>query len=103
MVSAAADADELAYVKLRYKLPDGDASRLIERAVPARLLRDAALPRGDMAFATAVAAYGQKLRGDTLLNGYGFRQIVSLAGGQENFWRQEFLRLAALAEGLDES
>ena len=56
-----------------------------------------------MAFATAVAAYGQKLRGDTLLNGYGFRQIVSLAGGQENFWRQEFLRLASLAEGLDES
>ena len=97
-----ARGDELAYVKLRYKLPDGDTSRLIEHPVPAFLLRDAMLPRGDMAFATAVAAYGQKLRGDTLLNGYGFRQIVSLAGGQDDFWRQEFLRLAAIAEGLDE-
>jgi Ca-activated chloride channel family protein len=96
-------ADELAYVKLRYKLPDGETSRLIERAIPAGLLREAALPRGDMAFATAVAAYGQKLRGDTLLNGFGFREIVSLAGGQDDFWRQEFLRLATLAEGLDES
>jgi Ca-activated chloride channel family protein len=103
LVSAAADANELAYVKLRYKLPDGETSRLIERAVPARLLGEAALPRGDMAFATAVAAYGQKLRGDTLLGDYGFRQIVSLAGGQDDFWRQEFLRLATLAEGLDES
>jgi Ca-activated chloride channel family protein len=96
-------ADEIAYVKLRYKLPDGDTSRLIEQAVPGRLLRDAALPRGDMAFATAVAAYGQKLRGDTLLNGYGFRDIVALAGQQGDFWRQEFVRLAGLAEGLDES
>ena len=42
-------------------------------------------------------------RGDTLLNGYGFREIVSLAGGQDDFWRQEFLRLAALADGLDDS
>ena len=96
-------ASELAFVKLRYKLPDGDTSQLIERAVPASLLQAAALPRGDMAFATAVAAYGQKLRGDTLLNGYGFREIVSLAGGQDDFWRQEFLRLAALADGLDDS
>jgi len=93
--------NELAYVKLRYKLPDGDTSRLIEHPIPAFLLRDAMLPRGDMAFATAVAAYGQRLRGDTLLNGYGFREIVSLAGGQRDFWRQEFLRLASLAEGLD--
>ena len=96
-------ASELAYVKLRYKLPDGDTSRLIERAVPAGLLREASLPRGDMAFATAVAAYGQKLRGDTLLGAFGFREIASLAGDQDDFWRQEFLRLADLAEGLDES
>jgi Ca-activated chloride channel family protein len=92
---------ELAYVKLRYKLPDGQTSRLIERTVPASLLREAAPPRGDMAFAVAVAAYGQKLRGDTLLADYGYPQIASLAGNQGNFWRQEFVRLASLAEGLD--
>jgi Ca-activated chloride channel family protein len=94
-------SDELAYIKLRYKLPDGQTSRLIERTVPAGLLREAAPPRGDMAFAVAVAAYGQKLRGDTLLADYSYPQIASLAGNQGNFWRQEFVRLASLAEGLD--
>ena len=71
--------------------------------MPGRLLADAGSPRGDMAFAVAVAAYGQKLRGDPLLAGYGFRQITDLAGQQDDFWRQEFLRLASLAEGLGES
>jgi Ca-activated chloride channel family protein len=99
----ATGSNEIAYVKLRYKLPDGDTSRLIERAVPARLFADAGAPRGDMAFAVAVAAYGQKLRGDPLLAGYGFRQITDLAGPQNDFWRQEFLRLASLAGGLNES
>jgi Ca-activated chloride channel family protein len=99
----ATGSNELAFVKLRYKLPNGDTSRLIERAVPASLFADATNPRGDMAFAVAVAAYGQKLRGDPLLAGYGFQQIAALAGPQDDFWRQEFLRLASLAGGLNES
>jgi Ca-activated chloride channel family protein len=49
----------------------------------------------------AVAAYGQKLRGDPLLGTYGFGDIAGLAGRQSNFWRQEFLKLADLADGLD--
>ena len=97
----AARAGELAFVKLRYKLPDQDSSRLIERVVPAAALASASAPRGDMAFAVAVAAYGQKLRHDPLLLDFGYRDIVSLAGKQDNFWRQEFLRLADLADGLD--
>jgi Ca-activated chloride channel family protein len=94
-------SDELAFVKLRYKFPDGDTSKLIERAVAGRGIRTAGAPEGDMAFAVAVAAYGQKLRGDPLLNGYGFADIVGLAGRQSNFWRLEFLKLADLADGLD--
>jgi Ca-activated chloride channel family protein len=96
-------ADEIAYVKLRYKLPGGDSSRLVERTVARSQLDAARLPQGDMAFAVAVAAYGQKLRGDPLLGNYGFSDIVGLAGRQSNFWRQEFLKLADLADGLDAS
>ena len=36
-------------------------------------------------------------------DGGGAGETVSLAGGQDDFWRQEFLRLAALAESLDDS
>ena len=93
-------AGELAFVKLRYKLPDGDTSRLIERPVPASLMARAARPTGDFAFAAAVAAFGQALRGDELMNGFGFGQIADLAGRQQDFWRQEFVRLVGVAESL---
>ena len=98
--AAVGKAGELAFVKLRYKLPDGQTSRLIERPVPAGLLARAARPTGDFAFATAVAAFGQSLRGDELLNGYSHDQIAALAGRQDDFWRQEFIRLVGVAGSL---
>jgi Ca-activated chloride channel family protein len=100
---ASSRASEIAFVRLRYKLPDGATSKLIERTVAKSDMAAARAPAGDMAFAVAVAAYGQKLRGDPLLGNYSFADIVSLAGRQSNFWRQEFLRLADLADGLDAS
>jgi Ca-activated chloride channel family protein len=98
--AAAARLSEAANVKLRYKLPDGDTSRLIEQAVPASALGEATAPRGDFAFAAAVAAFGQVLRGDELMMDFGFAEIGVLARGQDNFWRQEFLRLNALAGSM---
>ncbi|WP_417602920.1 vWA domain-containing protein [Novosphingobium anseongense] len=98
--AAAGKVGELAFVKLRYKLPDGTTSRLIERPLPARLLQASARPTGDFAFATAVAAFGQTLRGDAMMNGFTPAQIVTLAGRQQDFWRQEFLRLVGVAGSL---
>ncbi len=91
---------ELAFVKLRYKLPDGTTSRLIERPVAASLMRTTLRPTGDFAFATAVAAFGQKLRGDAMLHGFTHAQIAALAGRQNDFWRQEFVRLVGLAGSM---
>lgn len=91
---------EVAFVKLRYKLPDGRTSRLIEQPVPAGMMWNKIAPSPDFRFAAAVAAYGQLLRGDPLMNGFTHAQAVSLAGDQRNFWRQEFIRLAGLADGM---
>lgn len=88
---------ELAFVKLRYKLPGEKASRLIERPVARMALAKAAPPAGDMAFAVAVAAFGQKLRGDPLLGDFSWNRIAALSGGQSDFWRQEFGKLVGLA------
>lgn len=93
----ATSGSEAAYVKLRYKLPNGTTSREVSRAVSLAALRNARVPAGDMAFVAAVAAYGQKLRGDTLLGNYSFAQIGRLAGEQRDYWRQGFGRLVALA------
>jgi len=88
---------EAANVKLRYKLPTGSASRLIEKQVMADAFTTARAPRGDFAFAAAVAAYGQLLRGDELMMDFTHDDVGTLAGRQANFWRQEFLELNALA------
>jgi Ca-activated chloride channel family protein len=91
---------ELAFLRLRYKLPGEDQSRLIERPLAAALIRSARAPVGDSAFAAAVAAYGQRLRGDPWLNGFGFadaRRLAQSAVG-DDLWRQEFVRLAEAAE-----
>ncbi len=98
--NAARQMAEAAHVKLRYKLPDGDTSRLIDTVVTYEQLRRAKAPKGDFAFAASVAAFGQLLRGDNLLGEFGHAQIGALAGSQNEYWRQEFLKLNEIAGGL---
>jgi Ca-activated chloride channel family protein len=74
---------ELGFVKLRYKLPDGTESRLMSRSLPASLMKNAAAPTGDMAFVSAVAAFGQKLRGDSYLGNFSMADARLLAGIQQ--------------------
>jgi len=95
---AARGGAEACFVRLRYKLPNGGPSREIARAVPAAAVRAARPATGDMAFVSAVAAFGQKLRGDAYLGQFGFADARRLAGAQTDFWRQEFVKLTQLAE-----
>jgi Ca-activated chloride channel family protein len=96
---AGADNNELAFLRLRYKLPGEDRSRLIEQPVAAGLVRTARAPVGDTAFVAAVAAYGQLLRGDTNMGRFSFADARSLAAPVvgDNFWRREFVSLLDLA------
>ncbi|HET9427848.1 MAG TPA: VWA domain-containing protein [Allosphingosinicella sp.] len=95
-----ANNGELAHLRLRYKLPGDDRSRLIEQPVQAGLLSAARAPVGDVAFIAAVAAYGQLLRGDSNLNGFSFADVRRLAAQAriDTYWRREFVELASLAE-----
>ncbi|HWT11830.1 MAG TPA: YfbK domain-containing protein, partial [Allosphingosinicella sp.] len=92
--------DELAFLRLRYKLPGERESRLIEQPVSARLVRAARAPEGDTAFVAAVAAYGQLLRGDTNLGGFTFADARRLAqrARTDDYWRREFARLTEIAQ-----
>ena len=60
----------------------------------------------DMRFATAVAAVGQKLRGDTQLDDFSYADAIKLAssakGDDEHGYRAEFIQLVRLMESLDE-
>src|SRR5581483_300860 len=98
--------DEVAFVKLRYKLPGQTASRLIEQPVRAA----DALAQFDSApmeqrFAVAVAAFGQWLRGESALEDFKPAKIAALAnaarGADPEGYRAEFVRLVKMAESLE--
>ena len=93
-------ADELMYVKIRYKDPDGTRSKLLAQAVADRPRS----PSTDFRFATAVAGFGMLLRdsdhsGDLTLN-----DIVRLAersrGDDPRGYRGEFIRLVEATRDL---
>lgn len=96
---------ELAYLKVRYKLPGQATSNLIERPVT-RADRVASVSDAPEAtrWALAVTAFGQKLRGDPWLDdGFGWPQVIDLAQGARGAdpfgIRAEFVQLARAAEG----
>jgi Ca-activated chloride channel family protein len=91
---------EAAHVKLRYKLPGGSKSKLIDYVIRSAALNTARSPTGDFAFAASVAAFGQLLRGDELMIDFDFDDVGNLAGRQNNYWRQEFLRLNEVAGSM---
>ncbi len=84
---------EALFVKVRYKEPSGGPSLLLQQAVPGELLARAREPAADTAFAAAVAAFGQNLKSDPAVSGFGPSEILSLAGPQRDPLRREFLDL----------
>jgi Ca-activated chloride channel family protein len=68
---------ELAWLKLRYKQPDAERSTLIDTPILKSRIRSETSDR--LAFAAAVAAYADLLRGGTHIGGYGYADVVRLA------------------------
>jgi Ca-activated chloride channel family protein len=103
-----AGRDELCFVKLRYKLPGESASKLTEHVVRASSARQsmAAVPE-EQRFAVAVAAFGQRLRGEQQLADFSYNDIASLAnsarGADAQGYRAEFVRLVRLTETMDKA
>jgi Ca-activated chloride channel family protein len=98
--------DELAFLKIRYKPPGGSTSKLIERPIGAGDVRSslAAAPEATR-FAVAVAAYGQKLRGDPWVDaGFDWSAVTDLAQGARGDdpygLRAEFVQLTRAAKDV---
>ena len=69
--------------------------------IAASLFADRFEPNGDTAFIAAVAAFGQRLRGDPHLGKFGYADSARLAeksGTVRDYWRREFVTLANTAD-----
>ncbi|MCX6317316.1 MAG: VWA domain-containing protein [Bacteroidetes bacterium] len=91
---------EIMTIKLRYKKPDGDISRLITHPV----LDNHLLPGGtsdNFRFSAAVAAFGMLLRNSDYKQQASYDQVITLARGargmDNNGYRTEFIRLVESA------
>jgi len=97
-------SSELAFVRLRYKAPDGNQSKLIEQSVQVSSIAALDEAGNEFRFAAAVAAFGQLLKGGAYVGGYGFADVVELAVGARGAdpfgYRGEFLGLVRLADSL---
>ena len=103
-VEKAPHPNELMFVRLRYKRPDGESSRLIETPLVDRNRRFSDSSR-DFKFAAAVASFGMLLRDSSYRGDASFDEVLNwgLAGKGEDphGYRQEFLRLVIQAQSLE--
>jgi Ca-activated chloride channel family protein len=95
-----ASPDELVTVKLRYKAPDGETSRLISTTLGSQ-------PRplgANIGFASAVAEVGMLLRASKHVGSGSFASAIARAskfrGADNEGYRAEFVKLAELASSL---
>ena len=93
--SGASGGGELAFVKLRYKAPDGAESRLLSHPVAAG--EAGARSSDDFRFSAAVASFGMLLRGSEHKGTSSPGQVLSLARGaladDPHGYRAEFVRM----------
>jgi len=93
---------EIANLRLRYKLPGEARSALWERPIMAEARTSFAEAPAEARFATAVAGFGQILRGAVNIEDFSFDDVISVARaakGEDAFgYRAEFLQLVRLAE-----
>ncbi len=99
---------EYAFLKMRYKLPKEDKSKLVTFPITSEHeKKEIAEVSADMRFAASVAAFGQKLRDNRFLSDYSFDDIRKLAAGSRGEdaygYRSEFLGLVGLAKSLEKS
>ncbi|HTK59391.1 MAG TPA: VWA domain-containing protein [Sphingomicrobium sp.] len=98
------NACELGFVKIRYKLPKSDTSRLISTPINAgvQFASFDAAPR-DARFATAVAGFAELLRGGRYTGPLTYDDVLRIAsaarGTDEYGYRSEFLQLVRNAKG----
>lgn len=94
---------EYGFLKIRYKLPDGKESKLLEQPIEKSMPGRGADVKRDVQFSTAVAGFAQLLRGGTYTGSLDYDDVLEEAQGaigrDEDGYRAEFVELVRKARG----
>ncbi|MDA8792990.1 VWA domain-containing protein [Bacteriovoracaceae bacterium] len=103
-LKSASDSNELLTVKVRYKQPTGAKSTKIQTVLKENKSEFKQMD-DNFRFATAVATFGMKLRGDNIVDGMTYRDLEKMAKeskGQDSYnFREELVELINLARQVD--
>lgn len=100
------NTQELAFLRLRYKQPQGKVSRLIELPLyQSQIIKDASETSADFRFAASVAGFAQMLKGSSYTGDFTYDNLLDLvkgSRGQDEFgYRGEFMQLVKTAAVLN--
>ncbi len=103
VATGGARSSELGFVKIRYKLPKSDTSRLITTPIDGRFeVRSFEQAPRDARFAAAVAGFAELLRGGRYTGSLSYDDVVRIAnasrGPDEFGYRSEFVELVRAAK-----
>ncbi|HET6882779.1 MAG TPA: von Willebrand factor type A domain-containing protein [Pirellulales bacterium] len=104
-LTPAANSHEVATIKLRYKSPEADESRLIERVVTDHRPQQPTAS-ADFSFAAAVAEFGLLLRESPYRGAASYKAVLELAEqglpNDSNGYRSEFIGLVRQAQEISD-
>lgn len=98
-------SNEIATLKVRYKQPNSDTSKLIANTIDKnQILENVKQSSNNFKLSAAVAAFGQLLRGGEMTQNFNYHDIKNLVQqtivDDKYGYRGEFLQLVSLAESL---
>jgi len=107
-LASARKSDELAFVKIRYKHPESNSSKLIFQTIKLQDIKSSLQQTSpNYQFSASVAAFGQILQGSDYMQNFVYKNVIELArtakGLDENGYRGEFINLVKLANSLSEA
>lgn len=102
-LSEAANTEELVTVKIRYKDPDKDTSKLLTQIIYNKPI-DFANASNNLKFASSVAGFGLLLRNSKHKGNLDYEKLIKMAnqsiGEDSNGYRAEFVKLVNIAKKM---
>lgn len=99
-------SNEMAEVRIRYKQPNSNSSQLLKWSVDKSDIKDSEEASENFQFSSAVAAFGQLLRGGKMVGEFDYNDVLALSkkskGADPFGYRGEFIQLVSLADNLFE-